>query len=230
MRSNRDLEQFAYLASHDLQEPLRMVASYTELLGERYRGQLDEKADKYIRYAVDGARRMLQLVADILAYARVGSQGTALVPVDAQLTLSRVVDSMRVAIQAAGATIEHTELPTVLADEMQLSQLLQNLISNAVKFRSQQPPRVCIRAEFRYTHWEISVADNGIGIEPQYTERIFAMFQRLHESSKYEGTGIGLAVAKRIVERHKGRIWIESQLGQGSTVFFTLLDAQRGVP
>jgi PAS domain S-box-containing protein len=222
LRSNRDLEQFAYIASHDLQEPLRMVASYTELLSERYQGQLDEKADKYIRYAVDGARRMQQLVADILAYSRVGSQGRPLVRVDASAIADRVIGSMRATIEAQGACVERTELPFVLADESQLSQLFQNLISNSIKFRSEQPPRVHISARLQGVQVEFVVSDNGIGIEPQYAERIFGMFQRLHERGKYEGTGIGLAVAQRIVERHGGRIWVESELGKGAAIHFTL--------
>jgi light-regulated signal transduction histidine kinase (bacteriophytochrome) len=222
VRSNRDLEQFAYVASHDLQEPLRMVARYTELLGERYQDQVDEKGAKYIRYVVDGARRMQQLVADVLSYSRVGSQGKPLVPVSTHAILLGVIRSIHVTVQAAGASIEHGELPTVLGDATQLGQLFQNLISNSIKFRSEQPPRVSVCAESRAGHWEFVVRDNGIGIEPQYGEQVFAMFHRLHERGKYEGTGIGLAVAKRIIERHGGRIWIESKSGGGTAVRFTL--------
>ncbi len=223
-RSNAELEQFAYVASHDLQEPLRMVANYTELLAQRYRGQLDEKADKYIHYAVDGARRMQRLVADLLAYSRVGSQGQPLVPVDAQEALQGVLDSLRALIQDTRAEITHDPLPGVMADDTQLRQLLQNLISNAIKFRGEAPPRIRITVKPRPQQnlWEFAVADNGIGLEMQYAQRIFQMFQRLHELGRYEGSGIGLAIAKRIVERHGGTIWVESRLGAGTTMFFTL--------
>jgi PAS domain S-box-containing protein len=222
-RSNAELEQFAYIASHDLQEPLRMVASYTELLGQRYRGKLDDKADKYIHYAVDGAKRMQQLVADLLAYSRVGSQGKSLAPVDAAAVVRGVLHVLGAAIKDAGAVVEVGALPTVLADETQLRQLMQNLIGNALKFRGAAAPKVTIDAQLVDDRWLFRVADNGIGIDMQYAERIFEMFQRLHERGKYEGSGIGLAIAKRIVERHGGRIWIESALGAGTTFRFTLL-------
>lgn len=221
-RSNAELEQFAYVASHDLQEPLRMVANYTELLAQRYGGQLDERADKYIRYASDGARRMQRLVADLLAYSRVGSQGKALAPVDAAQVLAAVTHSLQRLMREAGAMVETGPLPRVMADEGQLHQLLQNLISNAIKFRSEAPPRVRVSAEPGGLRWTFRVTDNGIGIDMQYAQRIFQMFQRLHELGRYEGSGIGLAIAKRIVERHGGTIWIDSVPGQGSTVAFTL--------
>jgi len=221
-RSNADLEQFAYVASHDLQEPLRMVASYAELLAERYRGRLDDKADKYIGYAVEGAKRMQRLVNDLLVYSRVGTQGKPLVAVQADAVLNGVLHSLRRAIDECGATIERTELPRVMADEVQLGQVLQNLIANALKFRSDAPPRVRVSAEDDGGQWIFSVSDNGIGVAPQYSERIFQMFQRLHERAKYEGSGIGLAVAKKIVERHGGRIWLESEDGKGATFRFTM--------
>jgi len=221
-RSNSDLEQFAYIASHDLQEPLRMVASYTELLAERYKGQLDDRADKYIFYAVDGAKRMQRLVADLLAFARVGSQGKTLKPVDSGAVLNEVLRVLMPRIQAAAADVQAGDMPTVLADEDQLFQLLQNLLSNALKFRSEAPPCIRISAAPEGQAWRFSVADNGIGIEPQYQERIFQMFQRLHERGRYEGSGIGLSIVKRILERHGGRIWLDSALGQGSTFYFTL--------
>jgi PAS domain S-box-containing protein len=221
-RSNADLEQFAYVASHDLQEPLRMVANYTELLAQRYKGQLDEKADKYIFYASDGARRMQRLIVDLLAYSRVGSHGKSLAPVSAGAALQRVLGSLGALTQQTGATIEAGPLPQVLADELQLEQLFQNLIANALKFRAERPPRVTIGARREGACWQFSVADNGIGMDMQYAERIFQMFQRLHEIGKYEGSGIGLAIAKRIVERHDGRIWLESALGVGTTFHFTL--------
>jgi PAS domain S-box-containing protein len=221
-RSNTDLQQFAYVASHDLQEPLRMVASYTELLGERYRGKLDEKADKYIRYAVEGARRMQQLVNDLLAYSRIGTQGKQLQPIDSDGLLRRVLNGMRATIEESGATILYSDLPVINADGVQLGQLFQNLISNAIKFHGDQPPRIQIGAEPVDGSWVFSVADNGIGIEQTYADRIFQIFQRLHERGKYEGSGIGLAIVKRIVDRHGGRIWFESEIGSGTTFFFTM--------
>jgi PAS domain S-box-containing protein len=224
-RANAELEQFAYIASHDLQEPLRMVASFTELLGQRYRGQLDAKADQYIFYAVDGARRMQQLIADLLAYSRVGSQGGPLVPVACDGVLPRVLGVLQPAIAETGAAFEIGPLPTVLADEGELGQLLQNLVGNALKFRGEAPPRIAIAARWHGDRWLFSVADNGIGIEMRYAERIFQMFQRLHDRGTFEGSGIGLAIAKRIVERHGGRIWFESTPGAGTTFFFTLAPA-----
>ena len=221
-RSNAELEQFAYVASHDLQEPLRMVANYTELLAQRYRGQLDERADKYIHYASDGARRMQRLVADLLTYSRVGSQGKPMSPVESGQVLAAVVQSLQRLIRETDATIVHGALPAVLADEVQLHQLLQNLLTNAIKFRSDKPPRIAVDAIAQGSHWLFSVTDNGIGIDMQYAERIFQMFQRLHELGKYDGSGIGLAIAKRIVERHGGAIRVESQQGVGTTFFFTL--------
>jgi PAS domain S-box-containing protein len=225
-RSNAELEQFAYVASHDLQEPLRMVANYVELLAERYRGQLDERADKYIGYASDGARRMQRLVADLLAFSRVGSEGKALLPVAAGAVLEQVERSLKEAIVEAGATIVAGRMPVVGADESQLGQLFQNLISNAIKFRSKAPPKILISAKAQGEEWLFTVADNGIGMDMQYADRIFQMFQRLHQRSQFEGSGIGLAIAKRIVERHGGRIWVESQPGEGATFHFTLRAAR----
>lgn len=199
-----------------------MVASYTELLGQRYKGKLDDKADKYIFYAVDGAKRMQRLVSDLLAYSRVGSQGKPLVAVSVAAVLTSVLDMMGEPIRAAGAVIEATALPDVLGDEGQLRQLFQNLIGNALKFRGDAAPRIVIAAQLQGEHWVFSVRDNGIGIDMQYAGRIFEMFQRLHERGKYEGSGIGLAIVKRIVERHGGRIWLESRIGEGTTFFFTL--------
>jgi PAS domain S-box-containing protein len=221
-RSNAELEQFAYIASHDLQEPLRMVASYTELLGQRYRGKLDEKADKYIFYAVDGAKRMQRLVADLLTYSRVGSQGRPLVNVDTASVVNGVIDMMRPSIRKANARIEVSALPHVMADEVQLRQLFQNLIGNALKFRAEADPVIGIRVAHHGDQWLFCVEDNGIGIDMQYAERIFQMFQRLHERGKYEGSGIGLTIVKRIVERHGGRVWIESKPGLGTSFFFSL--------
>lgn len=224
-RSNEELEQFAYIASHDLQEPLRMVASYTALLAQRYAGKLDDKANKYIRYAVEGATRMHRLVADLLTYSRVGSQGRRLVPVSAAAVLAGVLERLGPAIRSADAVIEAGPLPTVLADEEQLGQVLQNLIGNALKFHSEAAPRIRIEAILHEERYVFAIRDNGIGIDMQYADRIFQMFQRLHERGKYDGSGIGLTISKRIVERHGGRIWLESQPGVGSTFFFTLLPA-----
>jgi signal transduction histidine kinase len=221
-RSNAELEQFAYIASHDLQEPLRMVASYTELLGERYRGKLDPNADKYIGYAVDGAHRMQRLIRDLLAYARVSSKAQPLQPTETSAVLASVLGGMRTAIESSKAEIVFGPLPGVMADESQLGQLFQNLINNAIKFHSDRTPRVEISARADGSTWDFSVKDNGIGMEMENAGRIFEMFQRLHGREEYEGTGIGLAIAKRIVERHGGRIWCESVVGQGSTFHFTL--------
>ncbi|MBO9499046.1 MAG: PAS domain S-box protein [Novosphingobium sp.] len=221
-RSNAELEQFAYVASHDLQEPLRMVANYVELLADRYRGQLDERADKYIAFAVDGARRMQRLVSDLLAYSRVGSEGKPLLAVSTETIVDQVVHGLHRLIQEHEVLVDYADLPRVMADEVQLGQLFQNLVSNAIKFRGDEPPVVRISAARRGREWQFTVADNGIGIDMKYAERVFQMFQRLHERSKYEGSGIGLAIAKRIVERHGGRIWVESTPGTGSTFHFTL--------
>jgi PAS domain S-box-containing protein len=227
-RSNAELEQFAYIASHDLQEPLRMVASYTELLGQRYRGKLDDKADKYIHYAVDGAKRMQRLVSDLLAYSRVGSQARPPAPIALDAVVARVCELLARPIKETGAVIDYAALPIVLADEGQINQLFQNLIGNAMKFHGAAPPRVTIRARLADDRWEVSVTDAGIGIDMQHADRIFEMFQRLHERGAYDGSGIGLAIAKRIVERHGGRIWVESSPGAGATFRFTLMPAELG--
>ena len=222
-RSNAELEEFAYIAAHDLQEPLRMVASYTELLASRYAGQLDERADKYIHYAVDGAKRMKGLINDLLTYSRVGSQGKPLGAVDTERVLQLVIQQMKVLIGEASAQVVFDDaLPPVMADDVQLGQLFQNLIGNAIKFRSDDAPHITITASRQGALWEFAVADNGIGMAPEHAGRIFQMFQRLHERGRYEGSGIGLAVSKKIVERHGGRIWFESELGKGTTFHFTL--------
>ena len=221
-RSNKELEQFAYVASHDLQEPLRMVASYTELLAERYEGQLDQKADKYIKYAVDGAKRMQRLINDLLALSRVNTRGNPFEPTDVSMVVGDVLQSLEKAAQETGADIRVGPLPTVSGDKTQLNQLFQNLISNAIKYHGDAPPVVDISARRENDQWVFAVQDNGIGVDRQFFERIFVIFQRLHERDQYPGTGIGLTVAKKIVERHGGRMWVESEPGQGATFLFTL--------
>ncbi|WP_146237989.1 PAS domain S-box protein [Meiothermus sp. Pnk-1] len=221
-RSNRDLEQFAYVASHDLQEPLRMISSYTQLLAKRYADKLDEKAHQYIHYAVDGAERMQRLIQDLLAYSRVGTRAQALEPTDAQSVLRETLENLQFALRESGAAVEADPLPVVLADRSQLGQVLQNLIANAVKFRHpERPLRIRIGAARQGEMWRFSVEDNGIGIEEEYFERIFVIFQRLHGKEDYPGSGIGLAMCKKIVERHGGKIWVESVLGEGSRFYFT---------
>jgi PAS domain S-box-containing protein len=227
-QSNADLEQFASIASHDLREPLRMVVSYTQLLSERYRGQLDEKADKFIAYAVQGATRMQRLIDDLLAYSRLENPGRPSLPTTISDALRDAISDMRASIQDSGAQVTHGSLPVVLVDPVQLTQLFQNLIHNAIKFRREEPPRIEVSAEPEGGMWRVSVRDNGIGIEKRYFDRIFQMFQRLHERSKYEGNGIGLATARKIVERHGGTIGLASTPGQGSTFFFTLPAAPTG--
>ncbi len=221
-RSNTELEQFAFVASHDLQEPLRMVASYTQLLAQRYQGKLDADADEFIAFAVEGAQRMQKLIQDLLTYSRLGTRREEFKPIDCGQALGRALQNLAASIEESGASITHGPLPTVMADGSQLTQLFQNLVSNAIKFRDQQPPRVHISAERNGAEWTFAVQDDGIGIEPQYADRIFVIFQRLHPRNEYPGTGIGLAISKKIVERHGGRIWVESKVGEGATFKFTI--------
>ena len=221
-RSNEELERFAYVASHDLQEPLRMVASFTQLLSKKYSGRLDATADRYIHFAVDGAKRMQQLIADLLAYSRVNSRDLQLRATECEAVVRSTVQNLRVAIEECGAAVEVAPLPVLMADQVQLGQLFQNLIGNAVKFHGQAPPKVHIAATDNGADWLFSVRDNGIGIDPRQADRVFQIFQRLHARDEYPGTGIGLAVCKKVVERHGGRIWVESQPGAGSTFRFTM--------
>ena len=226
-RSNEELGQFAYVASHDLQEPLRMVASFTELLARRYKGKLDSDADEFIGFAVDGARRMQRLIQDLLAYSRVATKGNDLVHTSSEEALRRALLNLRAAIEESGALVTHDPLPTVMADERQLIQVFQNLIGNAIKYQNPGVPRMHISAARNADKkWTFSVKDNGLGIDPQYFEKIFVIFQRLHKRDEFSGTGIGLAICKRIVERHGGTISVESQLGHGSTFSFALAGSE----
>jgi PAS domain S-box-containing protein len=221
-RSNEELEQFAYVASHDLQEPLRMVGNYTQLLARRYKGKLDTDADEFIAYAVDGAKRMQTLINDLLALSRVSKRGKELVATDAEAVLDRTLRDLGPAAAESGVTITHDPLPMVLADDGQLGQVFQNLIGNAIRFHGDQSPQIHVSAQRDGSGYVFSVKDNGIGIAPEYFERIFVIFQRLHGRESYPGTGIGLAVCKKIVERHGGRIWVESEPGQGAAFYFTM--------
>jgi len=222
-RSNSELEQFAYIASHDLQEPLRMVASYTQLLERRYASQLDATAREFIGYAVDGAKRMQEFITGLLRYSRVGTEPQVLEPVDLEGTLKTTLANLRIAIQESGTQVESRGLPVVKGDPRQLVQLLQNLIANALKFRKPDVlPRIVLWAERDGDFWRVNVHDNGIGLDPKFYERVFVIFQRLHTREEYEGAGLGLAICKKIVERHGGRIWVESREGEGATFSFTL--------
>ncbi|MDM8549041.1 MASE3 domain-containing protein [Desulfobacterales bacterium HSG2] len=221
-RSNRDLEQFAYAVSHDLTEPLRMVSSYVQLLERRYKGKLDSDADDFIGFATGGAARMHTLINEMLAFSRVGTRGKPFGPVEAEHILEQTLTDLSVSIRESGAVVTHDALPRVIADASQLARVFQNLIANAVKFRGEEPPRIHITAEKNDGEWVFSFKDNGIGIAPKYSDRIFVIFQRLHTRDEYPGTGMGLAICKRIVERHGGRLWVESREGAGSLFCFTI--------
>jgi len=221
-RSNEELGRFAYVASHDLQEPLRTVASYVQLIERRYGERLDGDARDFMGYVVDGVRRMQHLIEDLLTFSRVGTRGAPMVPTDPAAALQTALDGLHALIADTGARVTWDPLPAVLADRSQLEQLFANLIGNALKFRGATPPEVHVRARRDGMRWEFEVRDNGIGIEPQYFDRIFVIFQRLHGRDEYPGTGIGLAICKKIVERHGGRIWLESAPGRGAAFYFTL--------
>jgi len=222
VRSNEELEQFAYVASHDLQEPLRIVAGYAQLLSKRYRGTLGEDADEFIEYMVDGVRRMQELIDALLQYSRVGRKGREMAPVDLDVAFDDALANLQAAIEESQARVTRDDLPDVVADRLQLAQLFQNLIGNALKFKGEEPPAVHVGAERHNGEWILEVRDNGIGIEPQYVDRIFDIFERLHSRERYDGTGIGLSICKKIVERHGGRIWVESDAGRGSAFRFTI--------
>ncbi|TAF10481.1 MAG: cyanobacterial phytochrome A, partial [Nostocales cyanobacterium] len=221
-RSNAELKKFAYVASHDLQEPLNQVANYVQLLEMRYEAQLDEDAKEFINYAVEGVSLMQTLIDDVLAYSKVDTQAIAFQVTEVETALERALSNLRKRISESGTTITHDPLPTVMADSTQIMQLFLNLVGNAIKFRSHEPPQIHIGAERLEDEWLFSVRDNGIGIDPQFSDRIFIIFQRLHTRDEYPGTGMGLAICKKIVECHRGRIWVESQLGQGATFYFTI--------
>ncbi len=228
-RSNQDLLQFAYIASHDLQEPLRTIGSYVGLLARRYQDQLDDTAKTYIRFAVEGASRMQTLINDLLDYSRAGTQSLEKKRVSAERVVKRALTNLRMRIEETGTTVLCTEMPAIDADEGKLTQVLQNLIGNAIKFRKHDsPPEVTIRAQYESDEWIFSIEDKGIGFEEKYTDRIFQVFQRLHGVGKYQGNGIGLAICKRIVEHHGGRLWAHSELGVGSTFFFSLPAVEGG--
>jgi signal transduction histidine kinase len=221
-RSNAELEQFAYVASHDLQEPLRMVANYTQLLAERYRGKLDAQAEKYIHYAVDGATRMQAMIQDLLSFSRAGRTENGFHEMDLNLAVKLALENLQPAIKESGAVVKYGGLPMIKAHRTQIVQLFQNLIGNAIKFRDERAPVIEFGAEEKDGQWIFSVRDNGIGIAAEHVEIVFAIFQRLHTRSEYPGNGIGLAICKKIVERHGGKIWVESEEGKGSTFRFTL--------
>jgi PAS domain S-box-containing protein len=222
-QSNDELQQFAYVASHDLQEPLRMVASYTQLLAKRYRRRLDSDADEFIAYAVDGCNRMQRLVEDLLVYSRAGNNAVVPHEISSEDALQEALRNLRAPIEESGAVVTHDSLPTITADDTQLAQVFLNLVGNAIKYRSAEVPRVHVSATKNGSkEWIFSVRDNGMGIEPQYFERIFVLFQRLHGRNEFKGTGIGLAICKKIVERAGGRIWVESEPQKGSTFYFSV--------
>jgi light-regulated signal transduction histidine kinase (bacteriophytochrome) len=222
-RSNDELQQFAYVASHDLQEPLRMVASFTQLLASRYKGRLDSDADEFIAFAVDGCNRMQRLIQDLLIYSRAGTSGKTLCAASTEGALQAALTNLRTTIGESGAVVTHDHLPTITTDGAQLTQIFQNLVGNAIKYHSAEVAHVHVSAaKNEGREWIFSVRDNGLGIAPQYFEKIFILFQRLHGQNEFKGTGIGLAVSKKLVERLGGRIWVESQPGKGSTFYFSL--------
>jgi PAS domain S-box-containing protein len=229
-RSNRELEEFAYAASHDLQEPLHLVASNVDLLARRYHDKLDDDGLEFLGFATEGAKRLKNLVSDLLSYTRVGTHGRAFAPVEMDNILGLVLKKAEMSIMDSGALITHDRLPEIQGDSDQMVQLLQNLIGNSIKFRGNEPPRIHVGARQMSERWLFFVRDNGIGIYPEYTERVFVIFQRLHSRDDYPGTGIGLAICRKIVERHGGRIWVDSEPGKGATFYFTLRPVETWPP
>jgi light-regulated signal transduction histidine kinase (bacteriophytochrome) len=225
-RSNEDLKQFASAASHDLQEPLRGVESFIKLFEKRYKGKLDEKADEFIDYVINDVKRMQMLIKDLLEYSRVSAKGKVFSPANCSVALEQALYNLRSSVEESGAVMTYDLLPTVMGDDAQLSRLFQNLIGNAIKFCGKEPLKIHISAHREENEWIFSIRDNGIGIDPEQAERIFVIFQRLHSRQEYPGTGIGLAICKRIVERHGGRIWVESKPGTGATFYFTIPERQ----
>lgn len=221
-RFNKELEQFIYVASHDLQEPLRMVLSYLKLLERRYQGKLGTDADEFIAFALDGAKRMQTLINDLLVYSRIRTWGKELEYTDSGNILDQVLSDLRLMIEDTGAVITYDTLPLLKADDVQLGLLLKNLVENAIKFQGEKPPKIHISANKKENEWVFSIRDNGIGIDLKYSDRVFLIFQRAHISDEYTGSGMGLAVCKRIIERHNGKIWFESELGNGTTFHFTI--------
>jgi len=222
--SNKELEQFAYVASHDLQEPLRMVTSFTQLLERRYKGQLDEDADEYMGFIIEGSKRMKYLIDDLLEFSRLNTQAREFESVLLEITLEDVLRNLKASIKENNAQITHDPLPNIMGDQSQINQLLQNLIANAIKFHGDEPPEIHISTQQVGNEWIFAISDKGIGIDPEHQEQIFGIFKRLHTREEYEGTGIGLSICKRIVERHNGKIWVESEPGKGSTFYFTIPD------
>jgi signal transduction histidine kinase len=229
-RANAELDQFASVVSHDLQEPLRMITAYINLLQTQYGGKLDRDADEFIGYAIDGTKRMQGLINDLLTYSRVGTRGKEFIPADCNEVLARALLNLIAVIDESGARITHDQLPTVRCDEFQLGQLFQNLIDNAIKYRGAKPAEIHVGCQRDGAMWRFAVTDNGIGIAPEFAERVFVIFQRLHTRQEYPGTGVGLAICKKIVERHSGKIWLVSEPGKGSTFYFTLPIAQEMEP
>jgi light-regulated signal transduction histidine kinase (bacteriophytochrome) len=226
-RSNAELEQFAYVASHDLQEPLRMISSYVQLLGRRYKGKIDKDADEFIGFASEGASRMQRMINDLLAYSRIGTRGKNFEPVNLEEVLKRALENLQMAIKEKNAIITHDPLPMAFGDSGQMIQVFQNLIDNAIKFSGEKQPSVHVSYKLEGNDCICSVQDNGIGIAPEYVNRLFLLFQRLHTRKEYPGTGLGLAICKRIIERHGGRIWVKSLPGEGSIFYFKIPTAQR---
>ncbi len=221
-RSNADLKQFAYIVSHDLKEPLLTVEGFVKLLARRYKGKLDDKADEFLKYIINGTQRMQELIKDLLEYSQVGAKAEKFKSTNCSFVVDKAIGNLQATIKKSNAVVTYDELPTVMADISQMVSLFQNLIGNAIKFRSEEEPRVHISADRKEDEWIFSIKDNGIGIDSKDAERIFIVFQRLHNKDEYPGTGIGLAICKKIVERHGGRIWVESKIGKGSIFYFTI--------